>query len=89
MGAIRIEVREQHLTQYPKEEAFLKAFLPNFFITWGKRRKAANTELSTFFLNPESFITDAYGIELEMMLAYSPFPTMEPRAIQAVECVFQ
>ena len=88
MGTIRVEVRDQHLLQYPQEEAFLKALLPNFFITWAKRRKAANTELSIYFLNPEEFITEAYGIELEMMLAYSPFGTMEPRSVQAVEAFF-
>jgi hypothetical protein len=88
MGAIRTEVREQHLSQYPQEESFLKAFIPNFFVTWGKKRKASNTELSVYFLNPEGFITEAYGIELEMMLAYSQFTTMEPRAVQAVEAFF-
>lgn len=88
MGTIRIEVRDQHLLQYPQEEALLKPLLPNFFITWAKKRKAANTELSIYFLNPEEFITEAYGIELEMMLAYSPFSTMEPRSVQAVEAFF-
>lgn len=88
MGAIRAEVREQHLRQYPQEESFLKAFAHIFFVTWGKKRRASNTELSVFFLKPEEFLTEAYGIELEIMLAYSEFTTMQPRSIQAVETFF-
>jgi hypothetical protein len=61
MGTIRREVREQHLDSYPDEEGLLTPFLDGFFITWGARMKAFNTELSVFFLKPEPFITEAYG----------------------------
>jgi hypothetical protein len=85
MGNVRADVRDQHLRHYPEEESFLKAFLPGFFVTWGKRRKAFNTELSVYFLNPESFMTEAFGFEQEVMLVYSQYPTVEPRSVQAAE----
>lgn len=85
MGAIRTEVWEQHLNFHPDEESVLKAFLHGFFVTWGRRRRAYNTELSVYFLNPEQFIAEAYGFEQEVMLVYSNYSTIEPRAIQAAE----
>src|SRR5262249_54611687 len=81
----RVEVRDQHLNSHPEEEDILKAFLPCFFITWGRLRKAYNTELSVYFLNPENFMSEAFGFEQEVMLVYSKYPTIEPRAMQAVE----
>ncbi|WP_224961819.1 AAA-like domain-containing protein [Geomonas subterranea] len=85
MGTIRTEVREQHLDQFPAEESFLKAFLPCFFVTWGRVRRAYNTDLSVYFLNPEPFMSEAYGFDQEIMLVYSKYPTLEQRAIQAAE----
>jgi len=85
MGTIRAEVRDQHLAAYPHEEQIIKAFLPGFYVTWAKRRKAYNTELSVYFLNPEPFITEAFGFEQEVMLVYSAYPTVEARAVQASE----
>ena len=52
MGTIRNEAREQHINNYPEEEELLKPFLDGFFVTWGRRRHAYNTELSVYFLNP-------------------------------------
>ncbi len=85
MGSIRIEVRDGHLNQYPEEEQLLKPFLDGFFVTWGRRRTAYNTELSVYFLNPEPFITESYGFDREIILVYSPFERMEARTIQAAE----
>jgi hypothetical protein len=85
MGSIRIEVREQHLDHYPAEEQILKAFLSGFSVTWGRRRRAYNTELSVYFLGPEPFIAETFGFDQEVMLVYSDYPTIEPRALQAAE----
>jgi len=71
MGSIRLEVREQHLSQYPDEEEMLKAFLPCFFVTWGRVRRAYNTELSVYFLNPEPFMKETFGFDQEVVLVYS------------------
>ncbi len=85
MGAIRREVYEQHLAQYPNEEELLKPFLDGFYVTWARRRRAYNTELSVYFLNPEDFIQETYGFSQEILLVYSPFAKMESRTIQAAE----
>jgi len=85
MGQIRAEVWEHHLNQHPEEESFLKTFLPCFYVTWGRARRAYNTELSVYFLNPENFVKEAYGFDQEVMLVYSKYNTVEPRAVQAAE----
>jgi hypothetical protein len=85
MGSIRLEVRDQHLTEHPEEEEILKAFLPCFFVTWGRLRKAYNTELSVYFLNPEPFMKETFGFDQEVMLVYSKYDRLEPRALQAAE----
>jgi hypothetical protein len=85
MGTIRTEVRDKHLRFYPEEEEILKPFLAGFFVTWARRRRAYNTELSVYFLNPEPFMKEAYGFSQEILLVYSPYNRMEPRTIQAAE----
>jgi hypothetical protein len=85
MGTIRAEVRDQHLAFYPEEEELLKPFLDGFFVTWARRRRAYNTELSVYFLNPEPFMKEAYGFSQEILLVYSHYDRMEPRTIQAAE----
>jgi len=85
MGEIRKEVRDEHLNNYAQEEDLLKPFLDGFYVTWGRKRRAYNTELSVYFLNPESFITETYGFTQEILLVYSPYPRMETRTLQAAE----
>lgn len=88
MGIIREEVIEQHFKLFPKERKFLSPFLDGFDVTWGKRTKAFNTEVSIFFLSPEDHYKESYGFENEILLIYSPFSKMEPRTLQAAEQIF-
>jgi hypothetical protein len=85
MGNIHDEVREQHLKQFPEEEELIRPFLDGFHITWARRRRAYNTEISVYFLRPEPFICELYGFSQEILLAYSPYSVIEPRTIQAIE----
>lgn len=85
MGQIRTEVRDQHLNSYPEEEELLKPFLDGFYVTWGRRRVAYNTEVSVYFLKPEPIITEAYGFSQELLLVYAPYDSIQPRTIQAAE----
>ncbi|MFA4860918.1 AAA-like domain-containing protein [Methanoregula sp.] len=85
MGIIHSEVREQHLTHYPKEENLLKPFLDGFDITWGKKRKWGTSEYSVYFLKPANYIQEEYGFSREIMLVYSEYKNLEPRTIQAIE----
>lgn len=85
MGTIRADVRERQLKFKPDEEALLKPFLHGFWVTWGQRWKSYNTELSAYFLNPEPFMSEAFGFDQELLLIYSPYPAIEPRTFQAAE----
>ena len=85
MGTIKSEVREQHLRQFPDEESVIRPFLNGFDITWARRRRAYNSELSVYFLKPESFMAESYGFNREILLVYSPFDQMQARTIQGAE----
>jgi hypothetical protein len=84
---IKPEVRDFHLNQYPQEEELLAPFLAAFDVTWARRRRAQNTDVSVYFLKPHDHIRESFGFEQELLLAYSPYPTLEPRSIQAAEQV--
>jgi hypothetical protein len=86
---IKADVRIEHLAKFPDEEEWLKPFLPGFDVTWARRRKAYNTDLSVYFLKPHKNIQEAFGFEQELMLVYSPYPTLEARSIQAAEHLLQ
>lgn len=88
MGNIRADVLDQHLKVYPTELEFIQPFLDGFDVTWGKRRRGFNTEVSIYFLSPQDHFKESYGFENEILLIYSPFPRMEPRTLQAVEQIF-
>ncbi len=89
MGTIRSEVQDQQLTKYPQEREFLNPFLNGFYVTWGTRRKAYNTEVSEYYLKPEDFMKELFGFEQEILLIYSPYDELQPRTIQAVEKIIE
>jgi hypothetical protein len=86
---IKPDVRAEHLSRFPDEEAWLKPFLAGFDVTWGDHRRAYNTDLSVYFLKPHDHIREAFGFEHELMLVDSPYPTLEARSIQAAERLLQ
>lgn len=85
MGQIKQDVWEGHLSSYRSEEEFLKPFLTGFDVTWARRRRAYNTELSVYFLRPEEFLTQMFGFEHEVALFVTGYPTLEARTMQAVD----
>ena len=85
MGIIHSEVKDKHLEYYPDEESLLKPFLNGFDITWARRRKAYNTELSVYFFKAAKNIEEAFGISRELLVVYAPYQKLEPRTIQASE----
>src|SRR6266508_5506134 len=58
---------------------------PSPSITFGEIR--CNTTFSVYFLDPLPHTKESYGFEYEVLLAYSKYPTLEPRALQAVETI--
>jgi len=89
MGNIRKEVKEQYFSVYPEEEKYLIPFLNGFYVTWGKKRKAYNTEVSEYYLNPEDYIKELFGFEQEILLIYSPYDTMQARTILAIDKIIE
>jgi hypothetical protein len=89
MGVIKEEVWNQHLYSYPQEEELLKPFLQGFDVTWGRRKKSHNSELSIYLLKPEPFMAETYGFSQEILLAYSAYKNIEARSIQAAEKFLQ
>jgi hypothetical protein len=85
MSQIKQDVRGNHLLNYPQEEPLLKPFLSGFDVTWAGRWKAFNTELSAYFLKPETFISQMFGFEHELVFFVSQFPTLEARTMQAID----
>jgi hypothetical protein len=85
MGLIKQEVWDLHLLQHSNEEALLIPFLSGFEVTWARRRKAYNTELSMYFLRPETFISQMFGFEHEVALFVADYRTLEARTMQAVD----
>jgi hypothetical protein len=86
---IKPDVRTEHLAKFPDEESWLTPFLAGFDVTWARRRKAYNTDVSQYFLKPHDHIQEAFGFEQELMLVYSPYLTLEPRSVQAAEQLLQ
>ncbi len=85
MGRIVPEVMAGHLTEYPDEESILRPFVQNFDVTWARRRRAFGSDLSVYFLKPETHMERAFGFETEILAVYSQYDALEPRTFQAIE----
>jgi len=85
MGIIHQEVLDQHLFEHENEEELLNSFLNGFDITWARKRKAFNTELSVYFIKANENYAEAYGFSQEILLIYASYSEMQPRTIQAAE----
>lgn len=88
MGSIFTDVKNIYLPQYPEQEEMLKAFLFGFDVTYAEKKNLNNTTLHAFILKPENFISEAFGIEREILMVYSPYDQLQPRALQAVNMLF-
>ena len=87
MGVIR-QTAISHFDQYPEEKNLVSAFLPLFYVTWAKRVKRFNTELSFYLLNPEEETKKYFGFLHEILLVYAPFSQLQDRTMKAVEQIF-
>ena len=86
MGQIQQEVQE-HLRYRQHEERLIQHFTHGFDITWARDRKAYNTRLSIYFLKPDNSYRETFGLDRELLLAISNYPTLEARTFQAIETV--
>ena len=88
MGTIVNDIKTVFLPQYPEQEVMLKPFLNGFDITYAEKKMLNNTVLFAYLLKPEQYLSEAFGIDKEVMLAYSPYDEIQPRALQAANMLF-
>lgn len=88
MGVIHSDIRSIFLAEHPDQECILKPFLNGFDITYADKKSLNNTTLYAYIIKPEQYLSEAFGIEKEVILAYTPYDNLQPRAIQAVNLLF-
>lgn len=88
MGCIHDDVKNVFLKEYPEQERILRPFLNGFDVTYSEKKKINNTIVFAYMLKPEQFISEAFGLDREILLAYSPYEEFQPRTLQAVNLLF-
>ncbi len=89
MGIIVADIKNIYLNKFPEQEDILKPFLYGFDVTYAEEKRINNTTIYAFMLKPEKFLSEAFGIDKELILAYSAYDTLQPRTIQAVNMLFE
>jgi len=82
---IKPEVEDFHLVRFPREREALKPFLHAFEVSFARRRRAANTEVSFYILRPEKWVQEAFGLEWEISLFMFDFDRLQARSFQAID----
>lgn len=88
MGYIVGEAKLKITTEFPEQGIMLKPFLCSFDVTYAERKEINNTVLFAFILKPEKQISEGFGIDKEILLAYSPYKSLEQRSLQALNKLF-
>lgn len=89
MGQIKSDVLSGVLARRTTDRALLAPFLNGFDVTWGATHRAFGTDVAVYFLLPEAFISQGFGIEQEVAFFVTDFPTLEPRVLQAVDQILR
>ena len=89
MGTIKSEIMNIFLAEHPEQESILKPFLNGFDINYAEAKFINNTTIFSYMIKPEDFMKEAFGLDKEILLVYSPFDTLEPRALQAANMLFK
>lgn len=85
MGDFIDNVDAIYFDRHPEERSLLRAFTHSFDITWASRQAAFGSQLAVYFMKPAAYMERAFGFESEILAVYSPYDTLEPRTIQAIE----
>lgn len=88
MGIIFPDIKNIFLSAHPEHENILKPFLNGFDVTYADKRTLNNTTIYAYMLKPEKYLSEAFGLDKEILLAFTPYPILQPRAIQAVDMLF-
>lgn len=77
------------LANHRREADLLGPFLAaGFDISWANTRTYERTTITVCLLRPSDELAESYGLEYELVLAYSRFDTIEPRTMRAIDHVF-
>jgi hypothetical protein len=89
----RFEVKnspaDDHLKKFPGERAMVVKLEADLEVSWVRRMKLFNTDLSFYILRPKPHFSQLFGIEREIVLVYSQYETLEPRTMQALDSFFK
>ncbi|WP_412474818.1 hypothetical protein ACK83U_08250 [Rhizobium sp. WW22] len=88
MGNINRDVEETFFRVHPEYRNIVFPFTYHFNINHAKLLNNYNTKLVCFLLNPDSEMRGTFGFTDEILLIYSPYTTIQPRTMQAVESAF-
>lgn len=83
---MRSEV-QHYVRARPKCERLVRALESSFEVTFASDERLHNAEFSVFFLKPKRELSEAFGLNYEILAVYSPFPKAQPRLAQVVEKV--
>lgn len=89
MGNIFTDIKTVFLSAHPEQECILKPFLNGFDITYADKKTLNNTTVFAYMLKPEPYLCEAFGLDKELLMAFTPYDTLQPRAIQAVDMLFE
>ena len=80
---------EGFLHNRSRERSLLQPFLhTGFDVTWANERQILRTAVTICFLRPSKELSETYGIEYEVIFAYSRYRKLEPRSLRVVDHMF-
>lgn len=88
MGLIHQDAQRAFFDSHRGNSNLIKLFLTGFDIKAAYEKHVSNTTVFAYILQAEDFMKEAFGFEKDMLLMYSPYKKMEPRAIQAMDELF-
>lgn len=84
MGSIHRDVRSYYLKENPEMERIYERFTALFDITWAKNSNTHNTYMKCFFAKAAPDTAERFGLEKEILVAYSSHRELEIRSLSAL-----
>lgn len=88
MGTIHPDAQRAFFDNHRGNSDLIRLFLTGFDIKAAYEKHVSNTIVYAYILKAEDYMKEAFGFEKDILLMYSPYERMEPRAIQALDELF-
>jgi hypothetical protein len=85
MGQIISDVVNNVLRHDPRQRPILEFFLHDFDVTWATRKVGHGTSLLLYFLKPSADVEQLFGLSTEIVMAYSPYSSIQARTLMLVQ----